>query len=349
MSLPFEPPIKPMLSAPAADIPSGDGWLYEPKWDGFRTIVFWNGSECYIQSREARPLGRYFPDLVTGIPPQLSQPCVLDGEVVIATSYGLDFGLLQQRVHPAASRVLRLASKTPARFAAFDLLALSNDDLRTRTFEERRGALESLLERAELPLLLTGATTDVAQAADWFVRFEGAGFDGVMAKRLDQPYAEGERVMVKVKHRRTADCVVGGFRWYKNEADVGVGSLLLGLYDDDGVLHHIGHTSTFTRAQRRELVPLLESYRTDDSTVSFGSGRTPGAVSRWSGDRDTDWVRLRPELVCEVAFDQMQGDRLRHGSTFMRWRTDKAPESCGYDQLVAAVPAEFEEAFGRRR
>lgn len=274
---------------------------------------------------------------------------MLDGEVVIATSYGLDFGLLQQRVHPAASRVLRLASKTPARFAAFDLLALSNDDLRTRTFEERRGALESLLERAELPLLLTGATTDVAQAADWFVRFEGAGFDGVMAKRLDQPYAEGERVMVKVKHRRTADCVVGGFRWYKNEADVGVGSLLLGLYDDDGVLHHIGHTSTFTRAQRRELVPLLESYRTDDSTVSFGSGRTPGAVSRWSGDRDTDWVRLRPELVCEVAFDQMQGDRLRHGSTFMRWRTDKAPESCGYDQLVAAVPAEFEEAFGRRR
>jgi ATP-dependent DNA ligase len=335
-----------MLSRAAASIPDGDGWLYEPKWDGFRALLFWDGSECYLQSRDSKPLGRYFPELIEGLPPLLSAPAVLDGEVVIMAPHGLDFGALQQRLHPAESRVRRLAAETPATFVAFDLLALDSRDLRSTPLAERRAALVAFLEGAPAPLVLTPATTDAVTALDWFERFEGAGFDGVMAKRLDTPYVEGERTMLKVKHRRTADCVVAGFRWHKDEEDVGVGSLLLGLYDDDGVLHHIGHTSTFTVAQRRALVEVLTPHLTDDDSTGFGTGRTPGGQSRWSGARSMEWVRLRPELVCEVAFDQMQGDRFRHGSTFLRWRPDKPAAECSYDQLAAAVPAELRDIFG---
>lgn len=328
MPLPVEPPIVPMLSAPAKTIPEGDRWLYEPKWDGFRALLYWDGVNCFLQSREGKPLGRYFPELTEQIPPMLTEPCVLDGEIVISGPHGLDFGALQQRLHPAQSRVLRLAAETPARYVAFDLLGRGTHDLRAAPLEERRAALVTLLEAARPPLLLTPSTTDHALAEAWFTRFEGAGFDGVMAKRLDAPYRAGERTMVKVKHQRTADCVVGGFRWHKNEDGTGVGSLLLGLYDEDGVLHHVGHTSSFTAAQRHSLVELLAPLRSADGESGFANGRTPGSPSRWSSGREVGWERLRPELACEVAFDQMQGDRFRHGATFLRWRSDKAPESC---------------------
>ncbi|MSQ36076.1 MAG: ATP-dependent DNA ligase [Dehalococcoidia bacterium] len=252
---------------------------------------------------------------------------------------------MQQRLHPAESRVRRLAQETLATFVAFDLLAHGQRDLRAALAQRRRAELVALLAATMPPLLLTPATTVHALAREWFDSFEGAGFDGVVAKRLDQPYVEGERVMVKVKHRRTADCVVTGFRWHKDEAGTGVGSLLLGLYDGAGVLHHVGHAASFTAAQRRAPVDVLSAYITADAAAGFGRGRTPDAPSRWSGGRDADWVRLWPELVCEVAFDQMQGDRFRHGSTFMRWRPDKPSTACGYDQLASAVPADFQHLF----
>lgn len=345
MDLPFQPPIRPMLSRPAESVPEGEGWLYEPKWDGFRVLLFWDGRECLLQSRDSKSLGRYFPELVDGLPPLLRGPVVLDGEVVIMAAHGLDFGLLQQRVHPAESRIRRLAAETPATFVAFDVLAVGRSDLREEPLRDRHDALIAFLEGAEPPLVQTPSTFRHGRAVDWFHRFEGAGFDGVIAKRLDAPYREGERTMVKVKHRRTADCVVGGFRWHKNEEGVGIGSLLLGLYDDMGVLHHIGHTSSFTAATRRALVEVVTPLITEEDSAGFGGGRTPGGPSRWSGGRAADWVRLRPELVCEVAFDQMQGDRFRHGSTFVRWRPDKPPTECGYDQLASAVPAELRDIF----
>ena len=348
--LPVQPPISPMLAKAAGAIPDGDGWLYEPKWDGFRALLFWDGTECYLQSRDGKTLGRYFPELLAGIPPLLDTPAIIDGEIVIVGARGLEFDVLQQRLHPAESRVRKLAAETPATFVAFDLLAINDRDLRTSPFGERRAELVSLVAGAPRPLVLTPATADRATALDWFERFEGAGFDGVVAKRLDSPYLEGERAMTKVKHRRTADCVVAGFRWHKDETDVGVGSMLLGLYDDDGVLHHVGHTSTFTAAQRRSLTGLLEPHITEDSDEGFGGGRTPGAPSRWSSGREASWVRLRPELVCEVAFDQMQGGlgghRFRHGSTFVRWRPDRTPETCHYDQLASSVPPALWEIFG---
>jgi ATP-dependent DNA ligase len=334
-----------MLSKPAPAVPEGDGWLYEPKWDGFRTLVFWDGTECYLQSRDSRPLARYFPEIVAGLPPLLRGPAILDGELVIMADHGLDFGLLQMRLHPAESRVRKLSAEIPATFVAFDLLAEGDTDLRERPLEARHERLVAFLGDSEPPLVRTPSTTDPVRATDWFHRFEGAGFDGVIAKRLDEPYRPGERSMVKVKHRRTADCVVAGFRWHKNEPEVGIGSLLLGLYDDGGVLHHIGHTSSFTAKGRREVAELVRPYITEDDRDGFGRGRTPGSVSRWSRGNEGDWVRLRPELVCEVAFDQMQGDRFRHGSTFQRWRTDKPAEECRYDQLEAPVPAELREVF----
>jgi ATP-dependent DNA ligase len=348
--LPAQPPIAPMLAKAAAGVPEGEGWLYEPKWDGFRAILFWDGSDCYLQSRDGKTLGRYFPELLAEIPPLLQAPAILDGEIVIVGERGLEFDVLQQRLHPAESRVRKLAAATPATFVAFDLLALEQRDLRARPFSERRAGLVSLLGGAPRPLVLTPATTEHATALEWFERFEGAGFDGVVAKRLDIPYLEGERAMIKVKHRRTADCVVAGFRWYKDETGLGVGSMLLGLYDDAGVLHHVGHTSTFTAAQRRELTELLAPFVSEDTAEGFGGGRTPGTPSRWSNGREAAWVRLRPELVCEVAFDQMQGGagghRFRHGSTFVRWRPDKTPEMCRYDQLASSVPPELWEVFG---
>ena len=345
VTTPLQPPIAPMLAKLSEAIPQGEGWLYEPKWDGFRCILFFDGTELYLQSRDLKPLGRYFPDLEEKLPPLLGGPVVLDGEIVIMGAKGLDFDSLQLRIHPAASRVKLLAGQTPAAFVAFDILAEGDEDLRAQPFAERRKRLEALLGEAKPPLHVTPATTDSTLAADWFDRFEGAGFDGVIAKRLDGAYLPGKRAMAKIKHLRTVDCVVGGYRWNKGEEGVSVGSLLLGLYDAEGVVHYVGHTSSFNAADKRALVTALALYVTDDEAIGFGRGRTPGAPSRWSSGKDTSWVRLRPELVIEVTFDYLQGDRFRHASTFRRWRTDKDPESCTFDQFTASVPYELMKVF----
>lgn len=347
MNLPFEPGLEPMLAKLTASIPEGDGWLYEPKWDGFRTIVFFDGNELYLQSRDLKPLGRYFPEIERALPEVLPGPVVLDGELVIMGPNGLDFDSLQSRIHPAESRVRKLAGETPAAFVAFDLLALGGEDLRKASFGERRRRLEEALGDVGSPVYLTPATADPAVAQDWFERFEGAGFDGVVAKRLDQPYQPGARAMAKIKHLRTADCVVGGFRWNKGEDGRSVGALLLGLYDEAGVFHHVGHTSSFKADEKRALVGILEPLIADEGGEGFGQGRTPGAPSRWSQDKDRDWTRLRPELVCEVSFDYLQGARFRHASTFKRWRTDKPPQACRFDQFEAAVPVELMRVFDR--
>jgi ATP-dependent DNA ligase len=345
--LPFQPPLEPMLAALEDTMPEGRGWHYEPKWDGFRTLLFFDGADIYLQSRDSRPLGRYFPELVEGLPPLLAGPVVLDGEVVVMTEHGLDFDLLQLRLHPAESRVRMLAEQTPAAFVAFDLLAEGGEDLRTTPLEARLRRLGTLIPDDEAPLFRTPSTEDRALALDWFDRFEGAGFDGVIAKRLDERYRPGERAWLKIKHARTADCVVGGFRWAKDQRGTAVGSLLLGLYDADGVLHHVGHTSSFKAPEKRALVERLEPYVTEDEAAGFGGGRTPGQPSRWSRDKDVSWVRLRPELVCEVTFDHLQGDRFRHGATFRRWRPEKAPEDCTYDQIASVVPAELRALLER--
>lgn len=334
-----------MLAKAADQIPAGDAWLYEPKWDGFRALVFFDGAQVYLQSRDLKPLGRYFPELEAQLPGALPGPVILDGEIVIARGQALDFEALQMRIHPAESRVRMLAEQTPASFVAFDLLALGDEDLRSVPFRERRQRLEQVLAQAEPPVYLTPATPDVALARDWFERFEGAGLDGVIAKRLDEPYRPGVRSMVKIKHLRTVDCVVGGFRWNRGEEGRAVGSLLLGLYDEQGVLHHVGHTSSFKAQEKRELVSFLEPYVSDDGGDGFGKGRTPGEPSRWTGDRDMTWIRLRPELVCEVTFDYLQGDRFRHAATFRRWRHDKPPRDCGFDQIATTPPYELRQIF----
>jgi ATP-dependent DNA ligase len=348
-SLPVKPIVEPMLAELIRELPEGEGWLYEPKWDGFRALVFWDGTDLLIQSRDLKPLGRYFPELEAGLKQALPRACVLDGEVVVlgkdAPRSGLDFDALQQRIHPAASRIELLARETPAEFVAFDLLAVGADELASRPLAERRAALETLLADAKAPVRLTPATTDRVLAADWFERFEGAGLDGVVAKRLDLPYRPGQRVMLKVKHQRTVDCVVSGFRWHKNGQGTAIGSLLLGLYDDSGVLHHVGATSTFKLAERKRLVAFLEPYRGESG---FGRGRTPGEPNRWTGTRDVSWEPLRPELVCEVAFDHLQGDRFRHGATFLRWRSDKPPAQCTYSQIAEVPPLELQEVFAGR-
>lgn len=343
VTLPVKPPIPPMLAGLVQALPEADGWLYEPKWDGFRAIVFWDAQDLLIQSRDLKPLGRYFPDLEQGLRSVLPPGCVVDGEIVIAREGGLDFDALQQRIHPAASRIQLLAADTPAAFVAFDLLAVGADDLQPEPLSKRRQRLETLLGDAGEPVHVTPATRDPQLAAEWFDRFEGAGLDGVVAKRLDGSYRPGERAMLKLKHQRTADCVVGGFRWYKDAPGSAVGSLLLGLYDTAGVLHHVGSTSTFKAAERRSLVEFIERYR---GPSGFGRGRTPGEPSRWTGNRDMSWEPLRPELVCEVRFDHLQGDRFRHGTTFVRWRPDKPPGDCDYGQVAAIVPFELQEIFG---
>ncbi len=342
LKLPIQPPIAPMLAELARELPSGEGWLYEPKWDGFRAIVFWDGSELLIQSRDLKPLGRYFPELEAGLRAALPGPCVLDGEVVIAGDKGLDFEALQARIHPAASRIEMLARETPAEFVAFDLLATSDTDLMPAPQDERRRRLETLLGKVKDPLHLTPSSTDPARAHDWFERFEGAGLDGVIAKRADEVYQPGARVMLKVKHQRTVDCVVSGFRWYKDVPGEAIGSLLLGLYDDGGVLHYVGGTSSFKTAERRTLVSFLEPYR---GQSGFGKGRTPGEPNRWTSGKDVSWEPVRPELVCEVAFDHLQGDRFRHGATFLRWRHDKPAAQCTYGQVEEVVPTELRELF----
>jgi len=352
--LPFDPPLQPMLSTAAAELPSGDGWQFEPKWDGFRTLVFRDDDEILLQSRDEKPMNRYFPELIAPLAKALPDRCVVDGEVVIVGAAGLDFEALLLRIHPAASRVKLLAEETPASFVAWDLLALGDEDLRELPLEKRRERLEQVLGGAVPPVHLSPATRDRALAEDWFRRFEGAGLDGVMAKRLEAPYRAGERTMIKVKHKRTADCVIAGFRWHKNGAGTMIGSLLLGLYDDRGTLHHVGVTSAFTNAVRKQLVeelaPLrknaLEGHPWRDWAEAQMGQRMPGATSRWNRGKDLSWEPLRPERVCEVSYDHMQGTRFRHAAHFVRWRPDKRPEDCRYDQLEVTPAYELERVFG---
>src|SRR4051794_21266831 len=357
MKLPVNPPVSPMLAKLTREMPTGGGWLYEPKWDGFRCIVFRDGDEIELGSRNERPLTRYFPELADRLRAQLPDRCVVDGEIVIATEHGLDFDLLSLRIHPAASRISMLAGETPPSFVAFDLLAEGDDDLPAFPFRDPRARLEGALGRATSPVLLTPATTDRALAEQWFDRFEGAGLDGVVAKPLDGPYEEGKRTMQKVKHLRTADCVVGGFRMHKDGA--GVGSLLLGLYDDAGVLHHVGVASSFAAPARTELLEKLEPYRMDaleghpwrdwadaDAEAAAAGQRRPGAQSRWNAGKDLTWEPVRVELVAEVAYEHLQGDRFRHTARFQRWRPDRTPASCTYEQLDTPVPMELREIFG---
>ena len=347
------PPVAPMLAKLARQMPEADDLVYEPKWDGFRCIVFRDGDEVELGSRNEKPLTRYFPELLEPLRQALPPRAVVDGEIVITGTRGLDFDALLQRIHPAASRVELLARTTPASFVAFDLLALDHRDLRPAPFHERRSLLEEALGQAASPVHLTPATTDPAVARDWFARFEGAGLDGVVAKRRDQPYREDERVMMKVKHERTADCVVAGFRWHKSGPIVG--SLLLGLFDDVGVLHHVGVTASFTMARRQELVGELAAFRAPSldghpwqgwAAAEPSGGRTPGAPSRWNAKKDLTWEPLTPALVCEVAYDNLQGDRFRHATTFRRWRSDREPASCTYAQLETVVPEELSAVFG---
>jgi len=359
--LPFDPPIEPMLSAAADGLPDGDGWQFEPKWDGFRTVVFRDGDEVLLQSRDLKPMNRYFPELVGPLIANLPERCVVDGEIVIVGDGGLDFEALLLRIHPAAKRVNLLAEQTPASFVAWDLLAIDDDDLRETPLEQRRARLEDVLRKAKPPLHLSPATRDRALADDWFHRFEGAGLDGVMAKRLDEPYLPGARTMIKVKHARTADCVVAGFRWHKNGPGTMIGSLLLGLYDDEGKLHHVGVTSAFTAAVRKQLVEELAPLRVDamkdhpwrdwaeaQEHANAAGQRLPGAASRWNRGKDLSWEPLRPERVCEVKYDHMQGTRFRHAAHFVRWRFDKRPEDCRYDQLEVTPAYELERVFGTR-
>ncbi len=344
-----------MLAKLAGSLPEGEGWIFEPKWDGFRALAFRDGTDLLLQSRDLRPLNRYFPELIEPLLQQLPGRCVLDGEIVIAGPQGLDFDALLLRIHPAASRVKLLASQTPASYVAFDMLAIDGEDLREAPQAARRERLERALAGAKPPLYVTPATRDRSLALDWFARFEGAGFDGVVAKREDLPYQPDKRVMVKVKHQRTADCVVAGFRWHKNGPGTMIGSLLLGLYDDAGKLHHVGVTSSFTAARRRELVrelaPLREGAAGDHPWHEWaqwtGEQRMPGASSRWNRGKDLSWEPLRIERVCEVAYDHLQGDRFRHATTFLRWRPDKPPSDCRYDQLEETAPAELREIFAR--
>ncbi len=361
MRLPFAPPLSPMLSAAADALPGGEGWLFEPKWDGFRTLVFRDGDDMLLQSRDEKPMNRYFPELLAPLAAALPERCVVDGEVVIVGTGGLDFEALLLRIHPAASRVKLLAEETPASYVAWDLLALDDEDLREAPLSSRRARLEKALARAVPPVHLSPATRDRALAEDWFRRFEGAGLDGVMAKRLESPYRAGERTMIKVKHARTADCVVAGFRWHKNGAGTMVGSLLLGLYDGEGTLHHVGVAAAFTTAMRERLVeelsPLRENAleghpwrgwaRAQGEAAAKGQ-RLPGAASRWNRGKDLTWEPLRPERVCEVSYDHMQGTRFRHAAQFVRWRPDKRPRDCRYDQLEATPPYELERVFGAR-
>ncbi len=344
-----------MLAKLANELPAGDTFLYEPKWDGFRAIVFRGGGEVLIQSRDLRPLDRYFPELHAAFLAGLPEGSVIDGEIVIATPRGLDFDALQMRLHPAASRVAKLAGATPASFVAFDVIAADGDDLRGSPQRERRARLERLLAKVAPPIHLTPMTRDRGQAGEWLSRFEGAGLDGVMAKPVDGRYQPGKRTMIKVKHARTADCVVAGFRWHKAGRGELVGSLLLALYDEKRRLHHVGVTSSFTMEKRRQLVaelaPLREGALDDHpwkewAVIDGDMTRMPGGQSRWSAGKDLSWEPLRIERVCEVKYDHMQGPRFRHAATFERWRPDKRPIDCGYDQLAVTAPFELEKVFG---
>jgi ATP-dependent DNA ligase len=352
MRLPVMPPVSPMLAKSVSQIP--DLGHTEPKWDGFRTIVFRDGDEVELGSRNEKPMTRYFPELVEAIKANTPDRCVIDGEIILVTGDRLDFDALQQRIHPAASRVKLLAEQTPTSFVGFDLLALDDDDLMDRPFLERRARLTDALSGADAPIHLTPATADLAEAQDWFTRFEGAGLDGVVAKPLDGTYQPDKRTMFKIKHERTADCVVAGFRWHKT-GDV-VGSLLLGIWADDGHLQHVGVAASFPMARRKSLLDELAPYRDVDmgehpwgewaDQAAHADSRMPGAVSRWNAKKDLSFVPLRPELVVEVAYDHMEGNRFRHTAQFRRWRTDRDPRSCTYEQLDEPVRFDLAEILG---
>jgi ATP-dependent DNA ligase len=346
-----------MLSKVAEEIPPSGNFLFEPKWDGFRAIVFRGGEDVYLQSRDLKPLDRYFPELHDGLIAALPDGCVVDGEIVIATAHGLDFDRLQLRLHPAASRAAKLAKETPAEFVAFDLLAAGGAELRSLPFDKRREQLEKLLRNAGPPVHLTPMTRDRDVAVEWLERFEGAGLDGVMAKPAGGAYEPGKRVMFKIKHSRTADCAVAGFRWHKTGPGTLIGSLLLGLYDTRGKLQHVGVASAFPMQQRQQLAALLEPLRknaTKDhpwrawADAAGETQRMPGGQSRWSAGKDLSWEPVRIELVSEVKYDHMQGDRFRHAAIFQRWRTDKEPRDCTYDQLEITTPYELEKIFSIR-
>lgn len=358
-ALAVPPPVEPMLAKVAAEVPRDGEFLFEPKWDGFRAIVFRGPGkdEVFIQSRDLRPLDRYFPELHAVFVEQLPLGVVVDGEIVMPTEHGLDFGGLQMRLHPAASRVEKLAKASPSSFVAFDLLAIDGESLLDQTQRERRARLEKLFKGMRSPLHLTPMTQQRDLAVDWLHRFEGAGLDGVIAKPASATYQPGKRAMFKIKHVRSADCVVAGFRWHKSGKDA-VGSLLLGLYDDGGMLQHVGVTSAFTMAMRKQLVKELGPLRKDAlarhpwrkwaeiETAASGGGRMPGGQSRWSAGKDLSWEPLKVERVCEVKYDHMEGDRFRHPPVFLRWRPDKKPKDCRYDQLEVTPAYELEKVFG---
>jgi ATP-dependent DNA ligase len=346
MNLPVRPPLTPMKAKHVAKLPDGPGWQFEPKWDGFRALAFRDGKEVYLSSRNELPLGRYFPDVLDAVRGIRGRRFVMDGEIVVFASdgQGLDFDALQMRLHPAASRVARLARETPASFVTFDLLAAGERDLRSKHLAERRARLERVMDGAEPPLFLSPCTEDRKLATKWLEAYVVPGLDGVVAKRLDSAYRPGEREMLKVKRERTADCVVVGFRWAKDQFETAVGSLLLALHGPDGELWQVGFTSGFTQQARRELVKFLEPYREGRSAEPPPG---VGAFSRWNREKDLSFEKLRPELVCEVAFDQVTGHRIRHGARFVRWRPDKSPASCTFEQLEQPVTADLERLLDR--
>ena len=356
MRLPVNPPVKPMLAKLTRDFPEADDLIYEPKWDGFRCIVFRDGDEIELGSRNEKPLTRYFPELVESLRANIPERVVLDGEIVIHGDGGLDFDSLQLRMHPAESRVKKLAAEIPASFVAFDILALGDDDLTKQPFADRRATLEKALEKTKPPIHLTPMTKDPDTARDWFERFEGAGLDGVIAKPSSLSYQPDKRVMLKIKHQRTVDCAVGGFRVHKDGE--GVGSLMLGLFDDGGNMHHVGVATSFSAARRTELLDELAPYRTEldqlgdhpwaewaSAEAHHDGKRLPGAGNRWNAGKDMSWTPLKLGLVAEVAYDGMQGDRFRHATQLVRWRPDRDPRSCSYDQLERPVPELLEKVF----
>lgn len=358
MQLAIVPPVLPMLAKRASALPEGEGWIFEPKWDGFRALVFKDGDKIVIQSRDEKMLNRYFPELIAPLRAQLPARCALDGELVVARGQGLDFEALQMRIHPAASRVKMLSEEIPAEMIFWDVLCVGDEKTALRPFAERRAKLLELLSGAQPPLHVTPATTDRAVAEDWFRRFEGAGLDGVMAKSATGVYEPGKRSMIKVKHERECDCVVAGFRWHKDGENTAVGSLLLGLYDAEGTLHHVGVAASFTAQKRKELVAFLAPYREraleDHPWKAWGAShhedgqRKPGAKSRWSQGKDLSWEAVRPELVVQVSYDHMQGTRFRHTAHVQRWRDDKRPADCTYAQLEVVAPHELRDIFAQR-